>query len=84
MSLNIKNPEADRLARRLAAATGESISEAVLKALKERFAREMGRRPGASIRDDIERMQERIARMPLIDKRSDEEILGYDSSGLST
>lgn len=84
MSLNIKNPEADRLARRLAAATGESISEAVLKALKERFAREMGKRPGASIRDDIERMQERIARMPLIDKRSDEEILGYDSSGLST
>ena len=30
MALNIKHPEADRLARALAAATGESLTDAIL------------------------------------------------------
>ena len=34
MALSIKHPEADRLARELAAATGENLTEAVLKALR--------------------------------------------------
>ncbi len=40
MPLNIKNPEADRLARELAEKTGESIAEVVTNALRERLARE--------------------------------------------
>ena len=43
MAFSIKNPEADRLARELAAATGESLTEAVLKALEERLRRETGK-----------------------------------------
>lgn len=82
MALNIKNPEADQLARRLAAATGESISEAVLKAIRERLSRETGRRHSSGIQQEIARMQGRIARLPILDRRSDEEILGYDDSGL--
>jgi antitoxin VapB len=35
--LNIKNPETDRLARELAAATGESITTAVTIAIRERL-----------------------------------------------
>ena len=38
MSLNIKNPEAHRLARELAALTGESMATAVTEALRERLA----------------------------------------------
>jgi antitoxin VapB len=41
MSLNIKNPEAHALARELAELTGESMTEAILIALKERLAREL-------------------------------------------
>jgi antitoxin VapB len=37
MALSIKGPEADRLARELAAATGESLTEAVTKALRDRL-----------------------------------------------
>ena len=43
MSLNIKHPEADRLARELAEKTGETITEAVINALRDRLAREEGR-----------------------------------------
>jgi antitoxin VapB len=40
MSLNIKNPEAHRLAKELAAATGASMTEVVTEALRERWLRE--------------------------------------------
>ncbi len=39
MSLNIKNPEAHRLAKELAALTGESMTEAVTRAIAERLER---------------------------------------------
>jgi len=39
MSLNIKNEEAHRLARELAALTGESMTVAVTEALRERIER---------------------------------------------
>ena len=52
MSLNIKNPEAHALAKELAELTGESMTEAILVALRERLARE---------RNTEERLQERLA-----------------------
>jgi antitoxin VapB len=39
MTLNIKNPQAHRLARELAALTGESMTAAVIEAVRERLAR---------------------------------------------
>jgi antitoxin VapB len=82
MALSIKHPEADRLARELAAITGESLSDAVLTALRERLARTVGRHRSATLREEIARIQDRIARLPVLDGRSDDEILGYDQHGL--
>ena len=83
MALSIKNPEADRLARELAAATGESITAAVLAAIRERLARETGHsRDGA--RREIARIQAEVARLPLLDTRSPDAIVGYDEHGLPT
>ena len=39
MSLNIKNPETYRLAKELAGQTGESMTSAVTKAIRERLDR---------------------------------------------
>jgi antitoxin VapB len=39
MRLNIKNPEADRMARELAALTGKTITAAVTEAREERLNR---------------------------------------------
>jgi antitoxin VapB len=38
MSLNIKDPEAHRLARAIAQATGQSMTRVVTDALRERYA----------------------------------------------
>lgn len=82
MALNIKSPETDRLARHLAEATGETLTETVTVALQERLERVLGRRRTRGLRDDIRRIQERIAALPRRDERTDEEILGYNEAGL--
>lgn len=79
MALSIKNDEADRLARQLAEVTGESLTEAVMTALRERLAREQ-RRPGIS--DRLRRLAAEVAAYPVLDDRPAAEILGYDESGL--
>lgn len=82
MALSIKHPEADRLARELAAVTGESLTHAVLNALRQRLERETGRRHDATLAEDLRRIQERFSRLPVLDPRSPDELLGYDENGL--
>ena len=83
MAFSIKNDEADRLARELAATSGESLTEAVLVALRERLQREEARRrPGAG--DRLRRLAAEVAELPVLDARSVDEILGYDDHGLPT
>lgn len=81
MALNIDHPEVDHLASELAATTGESISEAVLQALRERLARERERRRTPRLRDELRTIRERCAKLPILYTRSPEEILGYDETG---
>jgi antitoxin VapB len=82
MALNIKNPEVDALARRLADTTGESITNAVLQALRERLLRTEGRRKARSLADELREIGDRCAALPDFDTRSAEEILGYDEIGV--
>jgi antitoxin VapB len=81
VALSIKDPETDRLARELAKATGESLTDAIRTALRERLDRERGRRQG-DVGIGIRRIQERLGRLPVRDSRSAEELLGYDDHGL--
>ena len=81
MAISIKDPETDRLARALAAATGESLTAAIRRALQDRLEREAERgRRGIGI--EVRRIQERLARLPVLDARSAEEIVGYDQHGV--
>lgn len=82
MALSIKDPEADRLARELAERTGETLTQAVVTALRERLARETGRTRSIPLRDELAAIRQRCAALPVLDERSDEEILGYDDRGL--
>ena len=84
MALSIKHPEADRLARELAAHTGESLTEAVLYALRERLRRERGRTQAPDLKRELEAIRRRCAALPVLDPRSPDEILGYDENGLPT
>lgn len=80
MAISIKDPETNRLARALADATGESITEAIRRALEERLARET-RRARPALVAALGRIQERAARLPVLDARSADEIIGYDAAG---
>lgn len=82
MALNVKNAEADRLARELARKTGETITEAVVNALRERLVRENGRRSPLPLKDEILAIGRRCAALPDLDRRSADEILGYNEIGV--
>ena len=79
MPLSVKNEEADRLARELAETTGESITQAVLVALRERLDRVRSLR---RVSGRLVRLAEDIARYPVLDGRTPDEILGYRDEGL--
>lgn len=82
MALSVKNPEADRLAREVAARTGETLTTAVVVALRERLARLRGRPRRRRLRDELRDIAQRCAQLPTLDDRSDDEILAYDQRGL--
>lgn len=80
--LNIKHPEADRLARILAAQLNESITDVVIEALQEKLLRVQGRRAPLELKEDLLKIGNRCSDLPDKDKRSADKILGYDSKGL--
>ena len=84
MPLSIKDPEADELARKLARSTGETITQAVVSALRERLAREQRKHEAIeSIVEEIMDIGRHCASLPLLDTRSADEILGYDEHGVA-
>jgi antitoxin VapB len=80
MPLSIKNDEADRLARSLAEATGETLTDAVTNALRERLDRERRRR--GDVASSLRRLSDEVRALPVMDARDPDEILGYDDTGL--
>lgn len=81
MALSIKHPEADRLARELAERSGESITEAVVVALRERLARLRRRRGAPARRAKLRALRESMRELPVLDPRAPDVILGYDDRG---
>jgi antitoxin VapB len=83
MALSIKSREADQLARKLAATTGESITVAVTVAMRERLAREERKRESKeAVLAEVRAIIDHFASLPVLDSRSPDEILGYDENGL--
>ena len=92
--LNIKDAETKRLVRELAELTGESQTEAVRKALRQRLEREKAERDAETARTadqrrhefekvwaKIQRIQKEIRRRGLADNMLTDDAL-YDENGL--
>ena len=83
MPLSIKDPEADRLARAVAARTGETLTQAVITALRERLAREERRTEDTdTLVDEVLEIGRHCAALPVRDPRPPDALLGYDERGL--
>ena len=82
MALNIRNPEVEQLASELARQSGESKTEAVAKALRDRLMRVRRERTHRRLADELEQIAEDCASLPVLDDRHAETILGYDETGL--
>ena len=79
MALSLKDAETDRLAREVAKLTGESLTEAVRKALAERLERERRRRGQTmGLAERLNELAKECAALPDYDTRSPDEIIGYD------
>ena len=78
MALSIKSERADQLARDLAKLTGVSITDAVVASLEARLDYERRRRRERDLSDIVERFR----RLPVLDERDPDEIIGYDEHGL--
>ena len=82
MALNIRNSEAEQLAVELARITGETKTEAVAAALRDRLARVRRDRSGVGLADRLVAIGKECAALPVLDHRTPEEVLGYDEHGL--
>lgn len=82
MALNIRNKKTEELAAKLAQLTGETKTEAVRLALLDRLERIGRDRRGPSLAHDLREIGEQRAQLPILDTRSTDEILGYESHGL--
>ena len=83
MALSLKDSETDRLAREVASLTGESLTEAVRRALAERLDRERRKRgEAAGLASRLDALALEGAALPDLDRRSADEIIGYDEHGL--
>ena len=66
MALSIRNAKAEKLARELAAESGETITQAITQALKERLERLRGRSTTTDLVEDILRISKRCSEIPNI------------------
>jgi antitoxin VapB len=82
MALSIKNDETERLARQVASETGESLTEAIQTALRERWERLKLRRRSQVLAGQVEDLLRRVDALPGLDSRPEDEILGYDEHGI--
>ena len=81
MVLKIRNAQTEQLVKTVSELTGETKTQAVTVALEERLERIQRERSGKSLVDELNEIALRCASLPVLDKRSEDEILGYDGDG---
>ena len=85
MALNIKNAETERLVRELARRRGQGITEALTEVVRREVERERMKPRRADKRTLHEQIQEIVDaynKLPVLDDRSPDEIIGYNEQGL--
>lgn len=82
MPLNIRNKQAEEFAEALAKLTGETKTEAVTQSLRERLERVRRARTKRRVANELDEIALHCSTLPMRDRRSADEIIGYDKHGL--
>jgi antitoxin VapB len=82
MALNIRHPEVEELAEALARLTGETKTEAVRRAIRDRLERLRRERARRRLADELDAIARECSSLPVLDRRTADEILGYDEHGV--
>jgi antitoxin VapB len=85
MALNIKNAETEKLVRELARRRGQGMTEALTDVVRREVERERRKPPrrqsSAEFSRRIDEIVERVKRLPVLDDRTPDEIIGYNEHG---
>lgn len=81
MGMNIKSGDTHRRAKELARITGETIAEAVDRAVSERLERLRKRRNRKALAERLLKLGDQCSRLPVLDHCTPDEML-YDERGL--
>ena len=79
--MNIRSAKVDQLVQQLARLTGEDVETALERAVEERLSRVASPAP-IDRTTAMDAFFERASRMPVLDPRPTDEIVGYDGHGL--
>ena len=82
MALVIDNEETERLAEELAGRTGQSQLEAMTAAVRDRLSQLSSEEFRHRMEDRLNQIALEYGRLPLVDSRTEDEILDYDERGL--
>lgn len=86
MALHIEDPEIEMLAEELAARTGTSVPEALKGILRDRnealVAASRSEEEAQRIENELMAIGNEASRLPDLDPRSPDELVGYDEAGL--
>ncbi|MEK8016164.1 MAG: type II toxin-antitoxin system VapB family antitoxin [Candidatus Parabeggiatoa sp.] len=84
MALTLNHPEANNLVKELISYTGETLTQAVLNALREKIQKEKEKRKHTvSMKEELLQIGKECAALPILDNRTPEEILGYNNNGVT-
>jgi antitoxin VapB len=83
MTISIRSPEAERLAREMAQSSGKSLTDVVVEALRSyRLQQGDQKKRQARLAQRLLAIGLHCANLPTLDERSDEDLIGYDEYGL--
>lgn len=82
MPLSIRNPQAEKLARQVAALSGENVTQAIIHALEKRLQDLQANAPAENLVEEIMGISRRCSALQDRDHRTPDEILDYDDQGV--
>lgn len=82
MGVSIKSAEAERKLRRVSKLLGKSMTATVIELADGKLRELDAKKDRERIHKAVDRIVRRVKALPVLDDRTDDEILGYNKDGL--